>query len=91
MILIVLELQNLLIYITKNTTNKEYKRYILSGTEFDELNELKTIFEVFKKPTIALQSQKYITLGFSLLYIYQIYNKLSELVVLFVEKAKKIK
>jgi hypothetical protein len=71
MILSTIELKELLIYISKNTTSKEYKRYILSSNEFDKLEELKSIFEVFLKPTIKLQSQSYITLNIRLyIYIY---------------------
>jgi hypothetical protein len=79
MISTTLELKEPLIYINKITKNTEFKRYFLTDMEFDELYELKLIFEVFLKPTIKLQGQLYTTLNISLLYIYQIYNKLEAL------------
>jgi len=79
MISTTLELKEPLIYINKITKNSEFKRYFLTDTDFDELYELKLIFEVFFKPTIKLQGQLYTTLNIGLLYIYQIYNKLEAL------------
>jgi len=53
---------------------------MLTETDWVQLKELKSIFEVFIKPTIKLQGQIYTTLNFSLLYIYQIYKKLNNLI-----------
>lgn len=80
MISTTLELKEPLIYINKITKNTDFKRYFLSDNEFEELIELKKIFEVFIKPTTKLQGELYITLNITLLYIYQIYNKLDNLI-----------
>ena len=80
MIKTALKLKEAIIYIAKNTSNKEFKNNILLDTEWDSLSNLKDIFEVFVKPTIKLQGQTYITLSLSLLYIYQIFNKLKDLI-----------
>ena len=80
MISTTLELKEPLIYINKITKNTDFKRYFLSDNEFKELIELKKIFEVFIKPTTKLQGELYITLNITLLYIYQIYNKLDNLI-----------
>lgn len=83
MIKIALDLQKAIIYTANNTTNKDFKQNILTETEWLQLKELKTIFEVFLKPTIKLQGQIYTTLNFSLLYIYQIYKKLDNLISIY--------
>ena len=70
-----LELKEPLIYINKITKNTEYKRYFLTDNEFEELNELKIIFEVFLKPTTILQGQLYTTLNITFFYIYRIRQK----------------
>ena len=83
MISTTLKLKDALIYINKFTKNTDFKRYFLTDDEFNELNELKRIFEIFVKPTTSLQSELSITLNFTLLYIYQIYNKLDNLITLY--------
>ena len=83
MIKIALDLQKAIIYTANNTTNKDFKQNILIETDQLQLKELKTIFEVFLKPTIKLQSQIYTTLNYSLLYIYQIYKKLNNLISIY--------
>jgi hypothetical protein len=89
MIKTALELKEPLIYISKNTTNIEYKRNILTDNEWLILIELRNIFEIFVKPSTKLQGSLYITLNMSLLYIYQIYNKLNNLKLIYKEKVKK--
>ena len=83
MIKIALDLQKAIIYTANNTTNKDFKQNMLTETDWLQLKELKTIFEVFLKPTIKLQGQIYTTLNFSLLYIYQIYKKLNNLISIY--------
>lgn len=56
MIKVALELQKAIIYIAKNTSNKDFQNNILTKTSQLQLKELKSIFEVFLKPTIKLQS-----------------------------------
>jgi len=80
MIKVALDLQKAIIYTANNTTNKDFKQNMLTETDWVQLKELKSIFEVFIKPTIKLQGQIYTTLNFSLLYIYQIYKKLNNLI-----------
>jgi len=80
MIITTLELREPLTYISKFTKNTEFKRHFLTDNEFNELNELKSIFEIFVKPTDKLQGQLYTTLNITLLYVYQIYNKLEKLI-----------
>ena len=80
MIKIALDLQKAIIYTANNTTNKDFKQHMLTKTDWLQLKELKSIFKVFLKPTIKLQSQIYTTLNYSLLYIYQIYKKLDNLI-----------
>jgi hypothetical protein len=74
-----LELKEVLIYISKNTSNLEYNRIFLNSKEWAEIEELKRIFEVFLKPSIKLQGQTYTTLSQSLFYIYLIYKDLEVL------------
>ena len=83
-----IELKKIIIYIRNNITNKEFKRNILNESEWLALSELQNIFEIFVKPLTKLQGQLYITLNMSLLYIYQIYNKLENLIVIYKEKLK---
>ncbi len=90
MIKTAIDLKQPIIYISKNITNKEFKRYILIDNEWSVLNELKNIFEIFVKPSVKLQRQLYITLNKSLLYIYQIYNKLEHLIDIFKKKPQSI-
>ena len=83
MIKTALELKQPLIYTANLTSNKDFKQYLLSDLEWFELKELKNIFEIFLKPTIKLQGQIYTTLNYSLLYIYQLYNKLEKLISIY--------
>jgi hypothetical protein len=88
MIKTAIDLKQPLIYIAKVTTNKDYKRYILTETEWTELNELKNIFEIFIKPSVKLQAEIYTTLNLGLLYIYQTYQKLYTLYYNYKEKQR---
>jgi hypothetical protein len=54
MIKVALDLQQAIVYIANNTTNKEFKLNTLTEVEWLQLKELKSIFEVFVKPTIKL-------------------------------------
>jgi hypothetical protein len=83
MIKIALDLKKAILYTANNTTNKEFKANILTEVEWLQLKELKSIFEVFLKPTIKLQGQIYTILNISLLYIYQIYKKLNSLISIY--------
>lgn len=83
-----LELKEPLIYISKITSNLEYKRLFLSNSDWVELEELKKIFLVFLKPSIKLQGQVYTTSQKALFYIYIIYNKLNLLYIYFSSKAE---
>ena len=79
LIKIALKLKEVIIYIANNTLNKDFKKNILLDLEWEALSNLKDIFKVFVKPTIKLQGQTYTTLNLSLLYVYQIFNKLKDL------------
>ena len=83
MITTTLELKEPLIYTNKITKNTEFKKYFLTDTEFEDLNDLQRIFDVFYKPTTRLQGEYYTTLPFTLLYIFQIYTKLDLLITTF--------
>lgn len=71
-----LELKEPLIYISKNTSNLEYKKLFLKSEEWAEIEELKKIFEVFLGPSVKLQGQTYTTLPQGFLYIYIIFKDL---------------
>src|SRR6266566_4463937 len=86
MIKIAFELKEVIIYIGNNTTNKEFKRNILNESDWLALSELQNIFEIFVKPSTKLQGQLYIILNMNLLYIYQIYNKLENLIIIYKDK-----
>ena len=79
MIKTTLKLKPILLYIYKNTNNEEYQDIFLNKIEWDILNQLLKIFEIFNKPSIKLQEEVYQTLSYSLLYIYNIRNKLISL------------
>lgn len=85
-----LELKKVLIYISKNSMNLEYKKIFISTDEWAELEDLKAIFEVFLNPSVKLQGQKYTTLSQALLYIYIIYSKLEELLEEYTLKIEKV-
>ena len=71
-----LDLKLAIIYTSGLITNKEFKNNTLIETEWNILEELKAIFEIFVKPTIKLQGEIYTTLNKSFLLIYQIFTKL---------------
>ena len=77
MIKAVLNLKQPLLYINRNTTNAEYLQIFFKEVDWFILTELKKIFEIFIKASIKLQGEVYTTLPKALLYIYQIYNKLT--------------
>ena len=54
MIKTTLELKRPLIYISKNTLNPDFINNILNEFEWEVLTELKTIFEIFVKPSVKL-------------------------------------
>jgi hypothetical protein len=74
-------------YIFKNSTNKEVKKVAFSNNDWIALRQLENIFLPFLKASIQLQGQFYTTIPYSLLYIYQLYNKLEELPDSFQEKS----
>ena len=78
MIKLFLDLKPAITYTSGISTNKEFKNNTLTETEWATLIELKAIFEIFVKPTIKLQGEIYTTLNKSLLFIYQIFNKLEK-------------
>jgi len=82
-----IELEQPLIYVSRNTNNKEYLRVFPSIAEWATLKQLERIFEVFITPTIRLQSEYYININKAFLYIYQIYNKLKNLIEEFEQQA----
>jgi hypothetical protein len=81
MINIALTLKSALLYTEKNTNNAEFKSLSLSNHEWDSLLELRTIFKVFVGPSTILQGEIYTTINKSLLYIYQIWKKLRDILV----------
>ena len=78
MIKTTLKLKDVVLYISNLTTNIEFKKYTLTNTDWEALQELANIFIIFISPTIKLQGQIYTTINKSLLFIYQIYNKLEK-------------
>jgi hypothetical protein len=88
MIKTTLELKDAIIYVSKNTNNDEFQNIILNNNEWEALEELKNIFEIFVKPTTKLQGQIYTTLNYTLLYIYRIYRQLKDLLHIYKDKAR---
>ena len=80
MITAFLELKKPLIYINRNTDYAEFKSIFPSPLDWQVLKQLKRIFEVFVKATTYLQSEYYITVSRGLLFIYQIWKNLGNLV-----------
>jgi len=74
-----LQLRSALTYVFRNTVNREFKRLFFKDSDWLALNKLSKLFKVFLKPSKELQGQTYVTNSFTLLYIYQIYSKLTEL------------
>ena len=81
-----LVLKEPLAYIRRNTKNKEYKKIFLSSAEWTTLKELERIFVVLVKPTTRLQSEYYININKSLLFVYSIYSKFEDLIIEFQEQ-----
>lgn len=88
MIKVFLELKPAINYTSGISTNKEFKNNALTETEWATLIELKAIFEIFVKPTIKLQGEIYTTLNKTLLFIYQIFNKLEKQLEIFESKKR---
>ena len=72
----ILYLQKPLDWVSKNTTNSDYKKVALNATNWLIVKNLTLILKIFVKPLIRLQSQLYTTLPIALLDIYSIFNKL---------------
>ena len=88
MIKTALELKEVIIYISNLTTNTEFKNYTLTITDQAALQDLADIFAIFVTPTIKLQGQVYTIINKSLLFIYQIYNKLEKQLYILENKQK---
>jgi len=54
MIKTTLELKDVVLYISNLTTNIEFKKYTLTNTDWEALQELADIFIIFVSPTIKL-------------------------------------
>lgn len=80
MLKVFLELKGPLNYISRNTSNKEYKDISFNSLELFILAQVTKTFKVFAEPSIKLQGQLYITISRGLLYIYYIYNELDNLI-----------
>lgn len=72
----------------KHTNNKEISKIFFKDSEWGLLVKLYRVFEVFLRPSKDLQGQTYITNLFSLLYVYQMFNKLNKLAKAYVVKTK---
>ena len=72
----ILYLQKPLDWVSKNTTNSDYKKVALNATNWLIVKNLTSILKIFVKPSIRLQGQLYTTLPMALLDIYLISNKL---------------
>jgi hypothetical protein len=72
-----LELKEPLKYLFLNSKNLDIKEIAFSELDWLIIAKLKSLFQVFLKPSERLQGQLYITLSETLLYIYTIYNKLT--------------
>ena len=68
-----------LINLSKTTNIKAFKNSIPLTSEQDNIKTLINILEIFIEPIEALQTQKYPTLGLSLLYISRIRDFLLDL------------
>lgn len=75
-----LRLKEVLIYISKITENDEFKNISFSSMEWYIIQQLINIFEIFVILSIYLQGELYTILLLTLLYIYQIYDKLEDLI-----------
>jgi hypothetical protein len=71
-----------LFYISKNTDNIEYKE-LINPKEFETLEYILKVFEVFIKPTTKLQAELYITSNTAILLIYKLINTLITLKIEF--------
>ena len=80
MINTVLLLKEPLIYVFRNTINEEYKKIFFNTADWFLITELNRIFEIFYNPSVKLQGEIYTTNSLTLLYIYQIYKHLNELI-----------
>jgi len=55
MIKVTLELKEVVLYILNLTINNELKKYTLTNTDWEALQELNNIFTIFASPIIKLQ------------------------------------
>ena len=65
-----LDFKEPLIYVNRATTTDEFKRFFIKPKEWQVIEWLQQIFEVFVKPSVKLQGQVYVTLSSALLYVY---------------------
>jgi hypothetical protein len=79
MISVTLTLRNAIQILQKSTNIAAFKEACLTTQEWDDLNTLKTILEVFYEPTIILQSQTYPTLSLVLLLVIKVRSYLNNI------------
>ena len=69
------------LYTYRNTTNEVVLANRIIEKDFQYLNILKKIFEIFVEPSVELQGQVYTIINLAFLYIYDIYKSLKEILI----------
>ena len=64
------------LYVYRNTKNEVVIENQIEESEFYYLEEFKSIYEIFYKPSVNLQGQFYTTLNMALLYRQEIFKQL---------------